>query len=58
VGGPLLAARGLAGVAAALGVAAGLRRVAVRRLGGLTGDVFGAMIELSAAVFLLVFAAL
>ncbi len=57
-GGPLLAARGLAAVAAALVVAAGLRRVAVRRLGGLTGDVFGAMIELSAAVFLLVFAAL
>jgi adenosylcobinamide-GDP ribazoletransferase len=57
-GGPLLAARGLASVAAALGVAAGLRRVAVGRLGGLTGDVFGAMIELSAAVFLLVFAVL
>jgi adenosylcobinamide-GDP ribazoletransferase len=57
-GGPLLAARGMASVAAALGVAAGLRRVAVGRLGGLTGDVFGAMIELSAAVFLLVFAVL
>ena len=57
-GGPLLAVRGLAAVALALAVAAALRRVAVRRLGGMTGDVFGAMIELSTATVLLVLALL
>jgi adenosylcobinamide-GDP ribazoletransferase len=56
-GGPLLAARGLAAVVLALAVAAALRRVAVRRLGGMTGDVFGALIELSTATVLLVLAA-
>lgn len=57
-GGPLLAVRGLAAVALALVGAAALRRVAVTRLGGMTGDVFGAMIELSTATFLLVLALL
>ncbi|HEY9241403.1 MAG TPA: adenosylcobinamide-GDP ribazoletransferase [Streptosporangiaceae bacterium] len=33
-----------------------LSRAARRRLGGLTGDVFGAIIELSGAVVLLVLA--
>ncbi|HUZ54733.1 MAG TPA: adenosylcobinamide-GDP ribazoletransferase [Streptosporangiaceae bacterium] len=57
-GGPLLALRGLAAVAVALALAASVRRVAVRRLGGMTGDVFGAMIELSTAAVLLVLAVL
>ncbi|MFT3873003.1 MAG: adenosylcobinamide-GDP ribazoletransferase [Nocardioides sp.] len=41
-------------VAAALGLTAGavVVRVAVRRLGGVTGDVFGAAVELSAAAIL------
>ena len=56
-GGPLLAVRGLAAVSLALLVAAALRRAAVARLGGMTGDVFGAMIELSTATVLLVLAA-
>lgn len=37
-------------VAAALGVAGALRRHVVRRLGGVTGDVFGALVEISTAV--------
>src|SRR5260221_113743 len=45
-GGPDLAARALAAVAAGLVVAFTLRRIACRRLGGMTGDVFGALIEL------------
>ena len=52
-------AAGLRGVAAALaGLLAGglLARVARRRLGGLTGDVFGAIIELGTAAVLLVLA--
>jgi adenosylcobinamide-GDP ribazoletransferase len=53
-GGPDLAARALAAVTAGLVVAFGLRRIACRRLGGMTGDVFGAMIELCAAAVLLV----
>ncbi len=56
-GGPQLAVRGLAAVVLALAAAAGLRRVAVTRLGGMTGDVFGALIELSTATVLLVLAA-
>jgi adenosylcobinamide-GDP ribazoletransferase len=50
------------GVRAAAAVLAGLcaadllRRLARRRLGGLTGDVFGALIEVSSAVVLLVLA--
>jgi adenosylcobinamide-GDP ribazoletransferase len=45
-------------VAALAGLAAGdlLRRLARRRLGGITGDVFGAVVEVSAAVVLLALA--
>jgi adenosylcobinamide-GDP ribazoletransferase len=50
------AARGAAAVAAGLAVAALLRWAAVRRLGGMTGDVFGAVIELSTATVLLALA--
>ncbi len=57
-GGPLLAVRAVAAVVLALAVAEALRRVAVRRLGGMTGDVFGAMIELSTATVLVVLAVL
>jgi adenosylcobinamide-GDP ribazoletransferase len=51
-GGPALAARGLA--AALSGLLAGwlLQRTARRRLGGMTGDVFGAILEVSAAAAL------
>jgi adenosylcobinamide-GDP ribazoletransferase len=47
-GGPALAARGLA--AASAGLLAGwlLQRMARRRLGGMTGDVFGAILQVSA----------
>lgn len=53
-GGLPLAARGLAAAVSGLAVAAALRRTACRRLGGMTGDVFGALIELSMATVLLV----
>ena len=48
-GGTALAARGL--IAALAGLVAGglLQRVARRRLGGMTGDVFGAILQVSAA---------
>jgi adenosylcobinamide-GDP ribazoletransferase len=51
-GGLALAVRGL--VAAAVGLAAGwaVRLIAVRRLGGVTGDVFGAVLEIAAAATL------
>ncbi|MCW2909337.1 MAG: Cobalamin-5-phosphate synthase, partial [Actinomycetia bacterium] len=39
---------------AALAVAGLLRGAARRRLGGMTGDVFGAIVELSTATVLLV----
>ena len=53
-GGPALAARGLA--AALAGLAAGwlLQRAARRRLGGTTGDVFGAILQVSAMTTLIV----
>jgi adenosylcobinamide-GDP ribazoletransferase len=50
------ALRGAAAVLAGLLAADLLRRVAVRQLGGLTGDVFGALIEVSSATVLLVLA--
>jgi len=53
-GGLPLAARGLAAAVSGLAVAAVLRRAACRRLGGMTGDVFGALIEVSVATVLLV----
>ena len=53
-GGPGLAARGLAAVLAGLLAGALLQRTAERRLGGLTGDVFGAVLQVSAATVLVV----
>jgi len=52
-GGLQLAVRALAAVLAGLAAAAWLRQVACRRLGGMTGDVFGALIELSTSTVLL-----
>ena len=57
-GGALLAARGLAAVIAGLGAAWWLRRLACRKLGGMTCDVFGALIEICTATVLLVAAVL
>lgn len=54
LGGVAAAARGVLATLAGLAVAALLRRAAVRRLGGMTGDVFGAVVELSTATVLLV----
>lgn len=54
LGGPPAAARGAVAAVAGLAVAGLLRWAAVRRLGGLTGDVFGAIIELSTATVLVV----
>jgi adenosylcobinamide-GDP ribazoletransferase len=50
------ALRGAAAVLAGLLAADVLRRIAKRRLGGMTGDVFGALIEVSATTVLLVLA--
>jgi adenosylcobinamide-GDP ribazoletransferase len=44
--------RGVAGVSAALFAAAGVLLVARRRLGGVTGDVLGACVELALAAYL------
>ncbi len=53
-GGVTLAIRGLAAVACGLVVAAAVRWLSCRRFGGTTGDVYGALIELSTATVLLV----
>jgi adenosylcobinamide-GDP ribazoletransferase len=53
VSGPAAALRAGAAVLAGLLAAELLRRIAVRRLGGMTGDVFGALIEVAAAMALL-----
>jgi adenosylcobinamide-GDP ribazoletransferase len=50
------AVRGAVAVVAGLCAGDPLRRLARRRLGGMTGDVFGAQIEVSTAVVLLVLA--
>ena len=54
VGGLALVARGLAATLAGLLAGWLVQRTARRRLGGMTGDVFGAIIQLSAATVLLV----
>ena len=51
-GGWPLAARGLAAMLAGLLAGESVRRVAARRLGGMTGDVFGAILELTATAVL------
>lgn len=56
--GPAFGWRAAAAVASGLGTAALLARTASKRLGGTTGDVFGAMIEVAFATVLLVFALL
>jgi adenosylcobinamide-GDP ribazoletransferase len=54
LGGVAAAARGVLAAVAGLAVAGLLRGAARRRLGGMTGDVFGAIVELSTATVLLV----
>ena len=56
VSGPVAALRAGAAVLAGLLAAELLRRTALRRLGGMTGDVFGALIEVAAATALLALA--
>jgi adenosylcobinamide-GDP ribazoletransferase len=53
-GGPALAVRGLAATFAGLLAGWLLQRTARRRLGGMTGDVFGAILQVSAATALVV----
>jgi adenosylcobinamide-GDP ribazoletransferase len=52
--GPALAVRGLAAVSAGLFAGWLLQRTARRRLGGMTGDVFGAILQISATAALLI----
>lgn len=56
LGGAAAALRGLAAALAGLLAGGLVSRAARRRLGGMTGDVFGAIIELSGAIVLLVLA--
>lgn len=58
VGWPALVWRGIVAVVAGLAAAGLLQRTASRRLGGTTGDVFGALIEVATATALLAFALL
>ena len=54
-----LASRGAVGMAASLapiGVSLGLTRLANRRLGGVTGDILGALVELGELAYLLALA--
>ena len=53
-GGPALAVRGLAATAAGLLAGWLLQRTARRRLGGMTGDVFGAILQVSATAAVVV----
>jgi adenosylcobinamide-GDP ribazoletransferase len=53
-GGPGLAGRALAATVAGLVAGWLLQRTAERRLGGMTGDVFGAILQVSAAAVLVV----
>ena len=53
-GGPALAVRGLAATLAGLLAGWLLQRAARRRLGGMTGDVFGAILQVSAVAVLIV----
>lgn len=57
-GWPVLVWRGVAAVVVGLAAAGLLQRTAGRRLGGTTGDVFGALIEVATGTTLLVFALL
>ena len=56
VAGPAAALRAAVAVLVGLLAAELLRRIAVRRLGGMTGDVFGALVEVAAATALLALA--
>jgi adenosylcobinamide-GDP ribazoletransferase len=53
-GGPALAVLGLAATLAGLLAGWVLQRAARRRLGGMTGDVFGAILQVSAVAVLIV----
>ncbi len=55
-GGPDAGLRAVAALVAGLAVAEGLRRHCVRRIGGITGDVLGALVEITTAVVLVVMA--